>query len=155
MLKYIFLLILLIIIIYLARNKIIEPIGPIVLRYEAPKEETEESKLNTDIYITNNQINYDLIDNDIEKIIRQQQLLEYNYNNLGFKLGYIDNNILQTQDPKITIGGSYPKNIKINFSFPPPRPGYSGVRGEKGPRGPKGPKGPIGPRGPLGGNNYC
>jgi hypothetical protein len=154
MLKYLSVFLMIIIIIYLARNRIIEPLGPIIIRDESSNIETED-KNDTEVYITNNQINYDKLDSSIEEIIRQHQLLEYNINNFQFKQGYVDNNLYQNEDPIITIGGSYPRNIQLNFAFPPPLPGGAGPKGDKGDKGPKGQQGPKGNRGILGGNNYC
>lgn len=152
MLKYL-LIIVILFILYLTRNQLIEPLGPLGVRDVSPKEETDDENIN--IYITNNQIDYDALDKDIEHILRQEQLLDYNIKNMKFNIGYVDNNLFQHQEPTITVGGSYPNEIKFNFAFPPPRPGVVGMRGDKGPKGPRGPKGPKGPRGPLGGNNYC
>jgi hypothetical protein len=152
MVKYL-LIAVIIFILYLARNKLIEPLGPLVMTDNSPTEDNNEGEI--DVYITNNQINYDKLDATIENIIRQQQLLEYNIKNTNFNLGYVDNSLYATNEPNVTTGGSYPRDIKINFAFPPPRPGGAGDQGDKGDKGKIGPKGPTGKRGSLGGNNYC
>ena len=125
MLKYL-LIIIIIFIFYLTRNRLIEPIGPLGVRDESPNEESNEGKIN--IYITNNQIDYDALDKDIEHIMRQEQLLDYNIKNMKYNIGYVDNNLFQHKEPTITVGGSYPNNIKFNFAFPPPTPGVAWIR---------------------------
>jgi len=152
MLKYL-LIFIIIFILYSIRNKIIEPLGPLGIRDDSPKEDNNEGDIN--IYITNNQIDYNALDKDIEHILRQEQLLDRNMKNMKFNIGYVDNNLFQHKEPTFTVGGSYPNDIKFNFAFPPPMPGVAGIRGDKGSKGPIGPKGQSGPRGSLGGNNYC
>ena len=141
-------------ILYLARNKIVEPLGPISFR---PALETQTKIIDNvnNIFITNNNIDYDKLDNNINNIMREHELLDYTINNFSFSVGYVDHNLYQNEEPTILIGGSYPKNISLNFDFPPSLPGKAGVKGKKGEKGQKGQKGPIGQRGSLGGNNYC
>jgi len=153
MFKYL-LIIFILIILYLARNKIIEPMGPISIK-QSDETQTKKNDNVNNIFITNNNIDYDKLDNNINNIIREHELLDYTINNFNFSVGYVDNNLYQNEEPTILIGGNYPKNIALNFSFPPSLPGKAGEKGKKGEKGQKGQKGPIGKRGSLGGNNYC
>jgi len=175
MLKYL-LLISILIILYLARNKIIEPLGPISIRKEninpqesdnasleeidnaSPEESDNASIKESDgdnAFITNNFIDYANMDVHINNIIKQYNTLQSNMNKFKFSVKYVDNNLYQNEEPTITLGGEFPNNIELNFAFPPPLPGEIGEKGDKGKKGPKGPDGQMGERGPLGGNNYC
>ena len=159
MLKYLFIISILIIL-YLARNKIIEPLGPISIRKDnlSPQESDKDSDQENEegnAFITNNFIDYDIMDVHINNIMKQYNTLEQNMNNFKFSVKYVDNNLYQNEDPTITLGGEFPTDIQLNFAFPPPLPGEIGEKGDDGDKGPKGPKGQTGERGQLGGNNYC
>jgi len=152
MLKYLSIL-LFIILIYLARNKIVEPLGPIALRDDSPKPELIEEHIEQ--YITNNRIDYTKLNKDINNIERQYQQLYSDISDMKFTIGYVENTLRQHEDASMNIGGSYPKDIQLNFYFPPPLPGNAGEKGEKGKKGRTGQKGTSGQRGVVGGNNYC
>lgn len=55
------------------------------------------------------------------------------------------------QNPIVTMDGSVPSNILLNFTFPPP---VAGEMGPVGPTGAMGPDGPMGPAGPMGVQGY-
>jgi hypothetical protein len=52
--------------------------------------------------------------------------------------------------PTVTINGTYPSNIRVNFNFIAPTDGNIGPMGPTGPTGPLGEQGPPGPQGPRG-----
>lgn len=56
-----------------------------------------------------------------------------------------------SQIPIVTVDGSVPSNIRLNFIFPTPVPG---AMGPIGPTGPVGPDGLTGPPGPMGVQGY-
>lgn len=55
------------------------------------------------------------------------------------------------QNPIVSVDGSVPSNILLNFTFPPP---VAGEMGPIGPTGATGPDGPMGPPGPIGVQGY-
>ena len=55
------------------------------------------------------------------------------------------------QMPIVTVDGSVPSNILLNFTFPPP---VAGAVGSIGPTGAVGPEGAPGPAGPMGVQGY-
>ncbi len=149
MIYFFIILIVIIFLIYLARNKIIEPLSPLV---DSPYAQSIDD--NVDIYLTNNYLNYDKINTDIDSITQQYNELKENIELFKMKVGYV-RNLSQHTDSTIRIGGSFPAKIEINFEFPPPFPGGPGIKGDKGDNGDKGQIGPRGPIGFKGGNSYC
>jgi hypothetical protein len=147
-----------IIIIYLVGNKTIEPISSIVTQSE-----TKDSTIPQQVsYLTNNLINYDLLDKDIDTVSRQYTFLNDQIKNFKMNIGTVETSLYQnelpqyqTKNPNLFFDGSYPSNLKLNFQFPPPLPGETGPKGDKGKKGPKGGKGQKGRIGITGGNNHC
>ena len=59
------------------------------------------------------------------------------------------------EEPTIQIGGSYPSNIQMFFTFPPTLQGKTGEKGETGDEGPKGKDGKKGAKGKSGPFGQC
>jgi hypothetical protein len=153
MIQYLFILVLIFILMYLVNNKIIEPFDQIGTS-SSPSVNLDFPQI---IFLTNNQINYDLLDKEIENINRQYMFLNENTNNftintgnVGTTLGNIDKNASQ-----LYVFGSYPNDININFWFAYPLPGQIGEKGDKGDKGIRGVKRNNGHIGNQGGNNYA
>ena len=138
----------------LFRNNIIEGLGPPVMGSSETDKTVDENK-DEYVFLTNNKIDYDRIDNTIDNLTRQYESLKYDIDNLTFSLGYIDTLPNIDASSNIMIGGSYPRNIKMNFQFPKPLPGGIGEPGPKGNKGEKGKNGPQGERGLQGGPTIC
>lgn len=162
MIKYLFVIISIsiIIIIYLVRNKTIEPISNIAGRSETTNSNTSIHPPVT--YLTNNLINYDLLDKNIDTIDQQYTTLAYRIKNFKMNIGTVETSLYHnenpqypTKNPNISITGSYPSNLTLNFQFPPPFPGDGGEKGDVGKTGPNGEKGKTGIIGLTGGNNRC
>ena len=106
------------------------------------------------IYLTNNDINYELLDDKINSLKRQIQLIEYNINNLKIDLQVVtdtDSSI----DPVIKVYGSFPTNIIFHMTLPSAVPGKIGTQGEKGDKGEKGQIGKQGKKGVQGPFGAC
>ena len=138
-------------------NSNIEALGNRLSSNDIDKCINQESSLSYDeyrsfdMYITGNKINYDLIDYNIDTINRQFQEIKNRFNNFKFKLGEPSTSQFSNIEPEISIGGSYPSNIIINFTFPTP---IEGDRGDKGEQGEKGPDGNQGEKGNTGTTGY-
>ena len=106
------------------------------------------------VYLTNNDINYELLDDKINSLKRQIQLIEYNINNLKIDLQVVtdtDSSI----DPVIKVYGSFPTNIIFHMTLPSAVPGKIGTQGEKGDKGEKGTIGKQGKKGVQGPFGAC
>ena len=106
------------------------------------------------VYVTNNDINYELLDDKINSLKRQIQLIEYNINNLKIDLQVVtdtDSSI----DPVIKVYGSFPTNIIFHMTLPSAVPGKIGTQGEKGDKGEKGSIGKQGKKGVQGPFGAC
>jgi hypothetical protein len=109
---------------------------------------------NLDLYTANN-INYNVLDTNIQYIERQFAEMQYILKNLKFTIGAVYTSGSSTADePSITIGGNYPDNIQLNFKLLPPKPGVTGDQGVPGEQGIPGEQGKKGIRGPIGGNSF-
>jgi hypothetical protein len=108
---------------------------------------------NLEFYTTNN-INYNLLDVNIQSIERQFTDMQYRLNNLKFAVGTVSTSGSSSDEPGITIGGNYPDNIQLNFKLSPPKPGIAGKQGIPGEQGISGEQGQKGVRGLIGGNSY-
>lgn len=158
MFKYLFVILCFSIIIYLVGNKTIEPIGSIITQRK-----TNDNVIPTkSLYLTNNYINYDLLDKNIATISRQYILLDENIKKFKMNIGNVDTSLYPNENPQykpknpnVYFDGSYPSNVTLNFQFQPPLPGETGQMGDKGIIGRAGDKGIIGPIGITGGNNHC
>ena len=154
--------------IYLGKNKTLEYFyseGVIISDPEKLNETTKELNEKQQMkvsdsfknakYFTNNKINYDLLDNNIDLLLQQYNNLNYNFENfkIGIKKVTTTNN--PKEDPTIQIGGSYPSNIQMFLTFPPPLPGKTGEKGETGDEGPKGKDGKKGAKGKSGPFGQC
>ena len=154
--------------IYLGKNKTLEYFyseGVIISDPEKLNETTKELNEKQQMkvsdsfknakYFTNNKINYDLLDNNIDLLLQQYNNLNYNFENfkIGIKKVTTTNN--PKEEPIIQIGGSYPSNIQMFFTFPPPLPGKTGEKGETGDEGPKGKDGKKGAKGKSGPFGQC
>ena len=154
--------------IYLGKNKIFESFyseGIIIEDSKKLNEETKElnekqqmkvsNSFKNAKYFTNNKINYDLLDNNIDELILQYNNLKYNFENFKMDVQKVTTTTNPKDDPTMQIGGSYPSNIQFFFTFPPPLPGKTGEKGEKGDQGSKGKEGKKGPKGKTGPFGQC
>ena len=114
----------------------------------SPLAQSLNSASNTLEFYTVNNINYNLLDANIQSIERQFTELQYRLKNLKFTIGTVSTSGSSSDEPGITIGGNYPDNIQLNFKLSPPKPGITGEQGVPGEQGKKG------KRGPIGGNSY-
>jgi len=149
MIYYLITIIIIIFVIYLARNKIIEPLESLA-EVISPQPQQDD----VEVYLTSNYLNYDKINMDIDKITQQYNELKENIELFKMNVGFIET-ISQHSDSTLMVGGSFPNNIELNFEFPPPFPGTIGITGDKGDDGNKGVQGPDGPIGVTGGSSYC
>ena len=106
------------------------------------------------VYLTNNDINYELLDDKINSLKRQIQLIEYNINNIKINL-QIETDTNSSIDPIIKIYGSFPTNIIFHMTLPSAVPGKNGIQGEKGDKGEKGQVGKQGKKGIQGPFGAC
>tara|TARA_E500000178_G_scaffold266763_1_gene264184 strand:+ start:4390 stop:4902 length:513 start_codon:yes stop_codon:yes gene_type:complete len=106
------------------------------------------------VYLTNNDINYELLDDKINSLKRQIQLIEYNIHNLKIDLQIVtDTN--SSIDPIVKVYGSFPSNIIFHITLPSAVPGKIGTQGEKGNKGEKGQIGKQGKKGVQGPFGAC
>lgn len=150
MINYFIILIVTICLIYLARNNIVEPLSPLVNYPYSPSIQLIEDS----IYLTENRLNYDVINREIDSIDQQYNEFKENLELFKMDVGFVEES-LQHIPSNVRVGGSFPENIRINFSFPPSFPGDKGPDGDKGDDGEKGAYGLKGQIGCTGGNNYC
>ena len=143
---------------YLVNNKIKEPLGPLQTDELCSDLQTSAQGTNISIssYLTNNNLNYDLVDYDIDMIERQYNRLKYCVDNFKFKIGQpVITGPYTTTPAAITFGGNYPNNINLHFTFPPALPGSMGDKGDKGIKGKKGIRGNKGIKGITGNSDVC
>ena len=163
MYKYFFISILVILFLYLVKLKQIETfVSQPVTVTGGPGEENTSISPNADsifykngVYLTNNKINYEYIDNKVDLLTRQYNNIDYLYKNFMIKIKNVVTGTNPNENPNMIIGGSYPNNIELSFSFPPPKPGIPGEIGEKGDQGSQGNTGIQGIRGPNGPFGTC
>jgi hypothetical protein len=105
-------------------------------------------------FCTTNNINYNLLDVNIQSIQRQFTDMQYRLKNLKFTIGTVSTSGSSSDEPGIIIGGNYPDNIQLNFKLSPPKPGITGKQGVTGEQGDQGEQGKKGFRGLIGGNSY-
>lgn len=166
MYSYFIIVLLIIIVLYLVKSKVIETLVPepvipnpsdndnnITLQNENNARTTEIYGKQT--YLTENKINYDLLDSKIDTLMRQYNALNYNYQNFQFQLGKVITGTNPNSKATMTIGGSFPNNVQLSFYFPPPLPGVPGQKGEPGDSGETGKKGLQGKQGQVGPFGTC
>ena len=168
MIFYFIIIIFLVILLLVKKSNIIENLEPNMVTISGSPESisailndgSDESNQNVTktfsegVYLTNNNINYDLLDDKINSLKRQIQLIEYNINNLKINLQIVtdtDSSI----DPVIEIYGSFPTNIIFHMTLPSAVPGKIGIQGEKGDKGEKGQVGKQGEKGIQGPFGAC
>ena len=165
MYKYFFISILVILSLYLVKSNYIESFVPQVITVTTPSDNSNSNTVTSPnsatyffdkgVYLTNNKINYAYIDNTIDMLTRQYNDINYKYNNFLIKIKNVVTGTNPNTSPNMIIGGSFPNNIELNFSFPPPKPGIPGEKGENGDDGPEGNMGIQGVRGPNGPFGTC
>ena len=168
MIFYFIIIIFLVILLLLKKSNIIENLEPNKVTISGSPSEISEilnqgdnetsqnitKTFSEGVYVTNNDINYDLIDNKINSLKRQIQLIEYNINNLKIDL-QIETDRDSSIDPIIKIYGSFPTNIIFHMTLPSAVPGKIGIQGEKGDKGEKGQVGKQGKKGIQGPFGAC
>jgi len=100
-------------------------------------------------YSTNSRIDYNYIDNTIDELTQQYDGIKTITDNLIFKQTTTTGSNPNI-DPIVTISGSFPSNISLQFIFPPPKigeTGKQGVTGNQGKSGAQGKQGIIGEKG--------
>lgn len=130
-----------------------ESLAPLI---ESASKKAQERE-NTNVYLTNNQLNYDAIDGHIQVLERRYQMVKYNIDQMKFHVGQVvtDTDGNEKKEPTMQIGGSFPSNILLDFSFPPAPRGTPGENGERGEKGEEGMAGKMGVRGVQGGPVMC
>lgn len=123
------------------------------------KKETQNAakRESINVYLTNNQLNYDAIDGYIQVLERRYQMIKHNIDQIQFHIGHVSTDIdgNEKKEPTMKIGGSFPSHILLDFSFPTPPRGKQGKKGERGDKGEKGVQGKKGIRGLQGGPVMC
>jgi len=165
---YFFITLFIIISIYLVKSKQVESLVSSVVDVTDPnalekkdlalnKENNQKNNeiFNKRVYLTDNKINYNFLDNQIDLLIRQYNNIEYNYKNFTLNTASVVTSTNPNSKPNIIIGGSFPSNIQLSFEFPPPLPGITGAEGEEGDKGPPGKKGETGKQGMPGPFGSC
>jgi len=166
MYSYFIIVLLIIIVLYLVKSRVIETLvsEPVIPSPSNNDNNTtlqnENNARTTEIYgkqtyLTENKINYDLLDSKIDTLIRQYNALNYNYQNFQFQLGKVITGTNPNSNVTMTIGGSFPNNVQLSFYFPPPLPGVPGQKGEPGDSGETGKKGIQGKQGQVGPFGTC
>ena len=141
---------------YLVNKK--EPLGPLPGDELCSNNQTSSASTNIVLssYLTNNNLNYDLVDYDIDMIERQYNNLKYCVDNFKFKIGdQVVTGPYTTTPTSISFGGNYPNNINLHFTFPLVLDGPPGDKGDKGNKGKKGSIGQKGQRGNTGSDGIC
>lgn len=167
MYPYFIISILIIIVLYLVKSNVIETLVPepvIPNPSDSDEDNLISQKENNDktteiygegTYLTDNKINYNLLDSKIDSLIRQYNDLNYNYTNFQFQLGKVVTGTNPNSNITMNIGGSFPDKIQLSFYFPPPLPGVPGEKGETGNIGETGKKGGTGKQGQDGPFGTC
>ena len=155
MYKLIFILFLLLITLYLVKNKLIEPLGPIVRDSVCTDSVVPplEPPLGS-IYLSDGRINYQLLEHNINKIDDQYDILKELFDRLKFNIGDVETHT-QQNPCRLEIIGNYPNDIKLFFYLNPGEEGVQGDKGIKGDIGDKGIDGERGERGLPGGSENC
>lgn len=166
MYPYFIISLLIIIVLYLVKSNVIETLVPEPV-IPSPSDDDNDTTLQKENnerttkiygeqeYITDNKINYSLLDSKIDTLIRQYKELSFNYNNFQFQLHKVITGTNPNSNITMNIGGSFPDDIQLSFNFPPPLPGVPGEKGETGIIGEIGQKGKPGKQGNDGPFGTC
>jgi len=168
MILYFIIIILLVILLFIKKSNIIEnlesnittlsgsPESISTLLNEGDIENTKNitKTFSEGVYLTNNNINYDLLDDKLDSLKRQYQFMEYNINNLKINV-QVETDSNSNVDPVIKVLGSYPTNIIFNMTLPSAVPGKIGIQGETGDNGANGKTGKQGKQGIQGPFGAC
>lgn len=166
MYPYFIISLLIIIVLYLVKSNVIETLVPEPV-IPSPSDDDNDNILQKENnatttkiygereYITDNKINYSLLDSKIDTLIRQYKDLNFNYNNFQFQLHKVVTGTNPNSNITMNIGGSFPDDIQLSFNFPPPLPGVPGEKGETGNSGEIGKKGKPGKQGNDGPFGTC
>jgi len=168
MIFYFIIIIFLVILLFIKKSNIIENLEPNIIGLSgnsndisnilnAGNKENSQNVTKTfseGVYLTNNNINYELLNMSIDSLNRQYQYIEYNMNNLKIDV-QIQTDTNSTIDPTIKVYGSFPTNIIFYITLPSAVPGKPGKQGEKGDNGPKGKTGNQGKKGIQGPFGAC
>lgn len=148
MYKIIGILLILLILAFFIKKRIIEPYSnPIKYQECSANSDQNNITVSEDVgFLTDNKINYNLINSRILGIERQYRRIENYLANFNISIAEV-NYINPDQEPVINIGGSFPSDIKLYLYI---HPAGNGKVGPKGPDGEQGPQGPPGPQGPQG-----
>ena len=153
MYKIIGILFILLILAFFIKKRIIEPYSnPIKYQECSANLDQNNITVSEDVgFLTDNKINYNLINSRILGIERQYRRIENYLANFNISIAEV-NYINPDQEPVINIGGSFPSDIKLYLYIHPAGNGKVGPPGERGPQGPQGPQGEQGEQGPQGFN---
>lgn len=97
-------------------------------------------------FSTQSKIDYNAIDNTIDDLTYKYKELKSIADNIAFKQTHVTTTN-PNEPPTVNVGGSFPANITLNFSFPPPKIGETGPQGITGKQGPTGKTGLTGIQG--------
>ena len=105
-------------------------------------------------FITNNNINYALLESTLDLLEQQYNYIKNNIENI--KINIQSNTGKNPNDePDIKVTGSFPSDILFSINFPSCLPGKIGEKGQSGTNGEKGTSGLQGERGPTGPFGLC
>jgi hypothetical protein len=151
MYKIIGILFILLILAFFIKKKIIEPYSnPIKYQECSANLDQNNITVSEDVgFLTDNKINYNLINSRILGIERQYRRIENYLGDFNISIAEV-NYINKNEDPFINIGGSFPSDIKLYLYIHPAGNGTVGQNGPIGEQGPQGPQGTQGPQGPNG-----
>lgn len=105
-------------------------------------------------FITNNNINYAMLDSTLDLLEQQYNYIINNIENIKINIQSITGNNPNI-NPDVKVSGSFPSDILFSINFPSCLPGKIGEKGEKGKNGETGPSGQQGERGPIGPFGLC
>lgn len=153
MYKIIGILFILLILAFFIKKKIIEPYSnPIKYQECSANLDQNNITVSEDVgFLTDNKINYNLINSRILGIERQYRRIENYLANFNISIAEV-NYINPDQEPVINIGGSFPSDIKLYLYIHPAGNGRVGPKGPDGLQGPQGDPGGPGLQGPQGFN---
>lgn len=168
MIFYFIIIVVLFILLFIKNSTLIENLEPNVISLsgspedistilnEGDKQENERisKTFSEGVYLTNNNINYNLLDSTIESLQRQYQYTNNIINNLKINVNATTDK-KSTIDPEIKIYGSFPNNIMFDMMLPSAVPGKIGEKGDKGENGEKGKTGKQGSKGLPGPFGSC
>lgn len=105
-------------------------------------------------FITDNNINYQLLDYTLDLLEQQYNYIKNNIENIKINIQSLTGNN-PNENPDVKVTGSFPSDILFFINFPSCLPGKMGEKGEKGKTGKKGLPGLQGQRGPNGAFGLC